>query len=115
MTVEIDDPAIVAASTRPPGTTPRMYFSVDDGDISYTIVATDRAHAESLLRKAGVEFYNEETGLGVSFDQAPWLDWSEISAERAAEIKVHDDEDSRHAGPYPLNTYEPGDWFCSEF
>lgn len=111
--VEVD-PALVLPE-RPPSTTPRVYFAVDDGDISYTIVARDRAHAEELLRKAGVEFYDEDTGRGVQFDQATWLEWREITPERAAQIKVYDDEDKRHAGPYPLNTYEPGDWFCSEF
>lgn len=110
MTVIIDDPKLVKPP-RPIGTSPRVYFRVDDGGVDYTIVATDRAHAERLLRESGCEFCNDD-GDNVPFDQAV-LEWTEISAERAAQIRVY--EDDGRTGPFPLNTFEPGDWFCSEF
>jgi hypothetical protein len=104
------DPSL-SIPPRPVGTTPRVYFRVDDGGATYTVVSRDRAHAEQILRESGAEFGTED-GSSVPYDQAK-LEWKEISAERAAEIKVYEDDGS--SGTFPLNTFEPGDWFCSEF
>lgn len=111
MSVIVDDPALVVPP-RPVGTTPRVYFRVEDGYVTYTLVATDRAHAEGLLRDSGSEWYDTD-GNVCDFDAAANLLWKEISPDRAAEIKVFEDDGS--SGPFPLNTFEPGDWFCSEY
>ena len=88
------------------------YFGADDGSIDYTVVATDLEHAQSILRASGVEFYDEDSGMGCSFDEAK-LEWHEISAERAAVMRCYEDDGS--VGPWPLNTFAAGEWFCSEF
>ena len=87
------------------------YFNADDGDVDYTIVATDLEHAKSILRASGIQFYDEDTGKGVPYDDAR-LTWIEYSAERAAKITCYEDDGS--IGPWPLNTFALGEWFCSE-
>jgi hypothetical protein len=93
--------------------TTKRYFAMSDGDLDYTIVANDLEHAKQIVRASGVEFHDPS----VPFDKAE-LEWKEIDAGRAADIRVRDD-DQRGAGPdgngWPLTTFEPGDWFCSEW
>lgn len=119
------DPAIAAViaaeiATFPPadpGT--QRYFYCDDGDISYTVVARDLDHARELLLASGMEATNPDTGDSFPWKDATWLEWGEYTApERIAKIRVHDD-DRRGSGPdgkgWPIDTFRPGDWFCSEW
>jgi hypothetical protein len=87
------------------------YFKADDGGMDYTIVARDLDHANEILRASGLEFCNDD-GDSVPFDQAKFT-WREYSAKRAAKIRCFVDDGG--AGPYPLNTFGPGEWFCSEY
>ncbi len=105
----IVDPALVPAP-RPivPGC---RYFQADDGGVDYTIVARDLDHAKELLRASGVEFTNDD-GDSVPFDSAT-LAWIELSAARAAKLRVFEDDGGK--GPWPLNTFAIGEWFCSEY
>jgi hypothetical protein len=109
------DPALTAAMPTYPAAEPgtQRYFEADDGDCQYTIVARDRAHAEQILRDSGIEFGDPS----VPFDQAE-IEWTEIVGERAATIRVRDDDNRGtmlDGHGWPLDTFRPGDWFSSEW
>jgi hypothetical protein len=100
------DPALTDA--RYPVIEGNRYFGADDGDVDYTIVARDLDHAKEILRASGMEFGDPS----LPFDQAD-LTWHEVSRERAARIRVHDDD--RRGGVHALDTYPAGEWCCSEW
>lgn len=107
-----DEPSVVVEPTLVPPPRPVVlgcrYFKADDGGTDYTIVATDLEHAKSILRASGLEFNDPS----VPFDDAE-IEWHEISAERAAQFKCYEDDGS--IGPWPLDTFAAGNWFCSEY
>ena len=76
------------------------YFNADDS--VYTVVARDLDDAKRIL-----------VSEGAIDAPADGVQWSEVSAERAATIGVYLDDGSD--GPHPLNTMSLGDWFTSEF
>jgi hypothetical protein len=110
-----DEPGVVVEPALVPAPRPVVsgcrYFNADDGGLDYTIVATDLEHAKSILRASGLEFCND-AGDSVPYDQAEFT-WHEYTAERAAKIRCYEDDGS--IGPWPLNTFALGEWFCSEF
>jgi hypothetical protein len=91
----------------------KRFFDMDDGDVSYTVVANDLEHAEQIMRDAGIEFLDPS----VPYDEARAsgaFDWSEMSTEQVARTRVHRCE-AGQPDPVPLVDCEIGDWFCSEW
>ncbi|MGE5803370.1 MAG: hypothetical protein ACM358_14080 [Gemmatimonadota bacterium] len=91
----------------------KRFFDLDDGDVSYTVVARDPEHAEQIMRDAGIEFLDPSR----SYDEAKAsgaFAWSEMSAEQVASTKVHRCEAGQR-DPVPLADCDIGDWFCSEW
>ena len=91
------------------------YFRGDNDGCTYTVVALDLEDAKDILRNAGITFIGLDASGnkndGLPFEQAT-IEWREETPERAAEIRVFDDE---HSESRPLNTFKPGDWFSSEY
>ena len=104
----IVDPALVEVPF--PVITGVRYFQVEDDAIDYTVVATDLEHAKQILLTAKQGFEGD-TGEFVPCDDCRCR-WTEISAERAARFRVHDDD---RGGVHMLNTYPAGQWCGSEF
>ena len=114
------DPDLMAAMPSYPPAEPgtQRYFECEDGGISYTIVARDMDHAKAIMQESGAEAYDEDTGNSVPWSTATWLEWRELGPEAVARIRVcHDDH--RGTAPdgkgWPLDTYRPGEWCCSEW
>lgn len=100
---------------------PKRFFVIDDGGVDYWIVAFDMEGAKAAVK--GVDF-----GDGCSLDdaiRAGMTEIEEISAERAAAVRCHIEEDvdadrrkARMAAgrnPIPLSECDVGEWFCSEW
>lgn len=96
---------------KPPLTTHRpvvagmRYFEADDG-CDYVVVALDLDDAKRILGREGNDLLDRS-------EHAAEVEWSEVSAERAATYGVYLDEGVD--GPHPLNTMSRGDWFTSEY
>ncbi len=118
MTVQIDDPELqrfVAVPPHPRASSNRYFLADNNGYVDYTIVATDLEHAQRILREdnRGIVYMTEGDEETSDFDLAD-LRWREISAAEARERNVHANDGSM-PDPRPLDTFEPGDWFCSEW
>lgn len=99
------------------------YFWCDDNGCDYLIVATDREHAERLLRDAGIDFPMGEHGE----TDADAPEWRELSTEtaRAKNIAVEADQPYTmpdgtaarilNTGSLPLTSFGIGEWFSSEY
>lgn len=109
------DPALPVETYASAALGSQRYFNLEEdvsscgGDgVYYVVVARDREHAEQILRDSGAEFGYPSRPFG----EMTFI-WTEISDKRAAEMRcVHEE---RTPQLWPLNTYRPGDWFCSEW
>lgn len=88
----------------------RFFVATDDGDVDYSVVATDLDHAKNILRESGVEFGDP----GRPLDEAN-LEWSEMSLERAQQVRCQTAESDNDRGVIPLSEADLGEWFCSEY
>lgn len=90
----------------------KRFFTVDDGDADYWVVARDVDHARSCFD--GVEFGDPSKSLREA-EAAGELTIEEVGEERARQIRCHTDEDRRGRGAIPLAECELGERFSSEF
>lgn len=89
----------------------RRFFTVNDGGATYFLVARTVDHARQLLRDSGVEFTDDDLcSASVDDPRFAHLVWTELTADRAAEIVTHGEDGTR-----PLSERELGDWFCTEW
>ena len=87
----------------------KRFFRLDDGCVSYLLVARDLDHAKQLLRESNCMFGPGELPL----DAAATLTWSEMDAAQVVQKQRCHTEDAR--GCIPLAEADVGDWFCSEW
>lgn len=89
----------------------RRFFKLGDGGAYYWFVARDQDHAREILRAHGVELTKPDGYSAPVDDPALDLEWTELTAARAAEIRTHDEDNIT----MPLADRKMGDWFCSEW
>lgn len=89
----------------------RRFFKIEDGDAYYWFVARDQDHAKEIIRAHGLEFCKPDGYSTNVDDPALQLTWTEITSERAAQLKTHDEDGNTK----PLADRKMGDWFCSEW
>lgn len=93
----------------------KRFFSVDDGGVSYVLVAHDLQHAKQLLLDAGVEFTAEDgDSYPVDAAEVATVEWRELSPQEAERRRVWLGDDGRPPQA-ALAACEVGDWFSSEF
>lgn len=92
----------------------KRFFELDvnDGGITYTVVATDLQHAEQLMRDSGHEFGDPSEKYDAAKTRGV-LSWTEMSPDRVAHKTRCHTEDDR--GVIPLADACIGEWFCSEW
>lgn len=91
----------------------KQFFRIDDGHVWWVIVAADREHAVTILRKQGALFGDEEREI----DEALRLGHVEIRELTREFLADHHrrchTEDER--GAIPLLDGNIGEAFCSEW
>jgi hypothetical protein len=92
----------------------KKFFQCEDGDggATYSVVARDLEHALKILRDADVHF-DSDYGRPADLGAGSLLIWTEIDAERAAQISIYDE--SQPTVVRNLAQFAIGDWFCSEY
>jgi hypothetical protein len=89
------------------------FFRAEDGrgGAHYDVVARDLEHARQILLDTHATF-DTDYGRSAEHARGSFLIWTELTVERAAAIRIHDDD---IPGPRTLLQYPAGAWFCSEF
>ena len=93
----------------------KKFFQCEDGDggATYSVVAHDLGNAKEILYTNGIEF-DSDSGKGLRpSDRGSHLTWTEITADRAAQISIRDED--RPDVACNLAQFAIGDWFCSEY
>ncbi len=83
------------------------FFKYSDEHVHYLVVAPDLGSAKDYLFDGDADVRPPKAG-----DDFEHFKWSRVSAERAAQIHVMQDEGSSRV---PLVQCADGDWFCTEY
>lgn len=93
----------------------KRYFKIEDRDgATYYVVDENEESARDRLRDSGVEFGQYSLSFYAAMERG-MLKTTELTAQRASEIRCDTADDDRGRGRIALSECDLGEWFSTEY